>query len=186
MQETQEMQVRSLGWEDPLGEGNGYLLLYSCLENSMEPGEQQSMDSKRVRHDWVTEHAHNQSQWPPWPQRLSIRAPGHWLIQNGPCDPSWVNQRSWDCKGSLDGVSKSEGCKPEPTVYLLPHRECQGTERENEANTRIKAEPRDGEKALYHLMSSMTSPPRTFLLRSPFLQKAGWVWFLSLTPRLDL
>ena len=32
MQKTQEMGVRSLGWEV----GNGNLLQYSCLENSMD------------------------------------------------------------------------------------------------------------------------------------------------------
>ena len=30
--------VRSLGQEDPPGEGNGYPLQYSCLENSMDRG----------------------------------------------------------------------------------------------------------------------------------------------------
>ena len=34
MQETQEMQVQSLGQQDPLEEG----IQYSCLENSMERG----------------------------------------------------------------------------------------------------------------------------------------------------
>ena len=34
----QEIQVRSLGWEDPLGEGNGNPLQYSCLENPMDGG----------------------------------------------------------------------------------------------------------------------------------------------------
>ena len=38
MQETQEMRVRSLGWEDSPGEGNGYPLQYSYLENSMDRG----------------------------------------------------------------------------------------------------------------------------------------------------
>ena len=33
-----ETQVQSLGWEDPPGEGNGNLLQYSCLENSMDRG----------------------------------------------------------------------------------------------------------------------------------------------------
>ena len=33
---VQETQVQSLGWEDPLGEGNGNPLQYSCLENSMD------------------------------------------------------------------------------------------------------------------------------------------------------
>ena len=31
------MKFQSLGWEDP-GEGNGYPLQYSCLENSMDRG----------------------------------------------------------------------------------------------------------------------------------------------------
>ena len=36
----QEIQVRSLGWEDPfvLGEGNGNSLQYSCLGNPMDRG----------------------------------------------------------------------------------------------------------------------------------------------------
>ena len=38
MPETQETQVRSLGQEDPLGEGDGNPLLYSGLENSMDRG----------------------------------------------------------------------------------------------------------------------------------------------------
>ena len=33
---VQETQVQSLGWEDPLGEGNGNPLQYSCLENSTD------------------------------------------------------------------------------------------------------------------------------------------------------
>ena len=33
MQETQEMQVQSLGWEDPLEEENYNPLQYSCLKN---------------------------------------------------------------------------------------------------------------------------------------------------------
>ena len=59
MQETQEMQIQSLGWKDSLEEENGNLLQYSCLENPMdrEAGGLQSTGSQRVRHDWVTEHA---------------------------------------------------------------------------------------------------------------------------------
>ena len=33
-----ETQVRSLGLEDPPGEGNGNPLQYSCLENPMDEG----------------------------------------------------------------------------------------------------------------------------------------------------
>ena len=39
------------------GEGNGYPLQYSCLENSMDlekPGKLQSMEQQRVEHNWVT------------------------------------------------------------------------------------------------------------------------------------
>ena len=38
MQETQEMQFQSLGQEDPLEEGTGNPLWYSCLENPMNKG----------------------------------------------------------------------------------------------------------------------------------------------------
>ena len=35
--------VRSLGWEDPLGVGNGYPLQYSCLDNSIDRGAWQAV-----------------------------------------------------------------------------------------------------------------------------------------------
>ena len=38
MLETQEMQVQSPGWEDPIGGGNGNPLQYPCLENPMDRG----------------------------------------------------------------------------------------------------------------------------------------------------
>ena len=38
MQETQETQVQSLGWEDPLEEENGNPLQYSCLKIPMDRG----------------------------------------------------------------------------------------------------------------------------------------------------
>ena len=34
----EETQVWPLGWEDPPGEGNGYPLQYSCLENPLDRG----------------------------------------------------------------------------------------------------------------------------------------------------
>ena len=47
---TQETWVQSMNWEGSHGEGNGHPLQYSCLENSIdeEPGELQSMGSKRI------------------------------------------------------------------------------------------------------------------------------------------
>ena len=38
MQKIQETWVRSLGWEDPLEEENGYTLQYSRLEKPMDRG----------------------------------------------------------------------------------------------------------------------------------------------------
>ena len=38
MQETQDMGVQTLGWEDALEEGNGNPLQHSCLENPMDRG----------------------------------------------------------------------------------------------------------------------------------------------------
>ena len=38
MKNLHKTQVRSLFWEDSPGEGNGYLLQYSCLENFMVRG----------------------------------------------------------------------------------------------------------------------------------------------------
>ena len=34
----QETQIQSVGWEDSPGEGNGYPLQYSSLENPMDRG----------------------------------------------------------------------------------------------------------------------------------------------------
>ena len=56
MQDMEEMQVWSLGWEDPREIGNGNPLKYSCLENSMDRkfyGRLQPMGLQSVRHDWV-------------------------------------------------------------------------------------------------------------------------------------
>ena len=55
---TQETQVRSLGWEDPPGEGNSYSLQYSCLENPLNRGAWRAtvLEVAKIRHNWVTEH----------------------------------------------------------------------------------------------------------------------------------
>ena len=58
IQETQEMQVWSLGQENPLKEENGNLLQYSCLKNPMDRGAWRATvrGSQRIGHDWVTKH----------------------------------------------------------------------------------------------------------------------------------
>ena len=54
------MQVRSLGWEDPLEKENGNPLQYCCLKNpwTEEPGGLQSKESQRAGHDNISVHTH--------------------------------------------------------------------------------------------------------------------------------
>ena len=49
----QQMQVRSLGWEDSPGGGHSNSLQYSCLENPTDRGawQVQSMGLQRVGHN---------------------------------------------------------------------------------------------------------------------------------------
>ena len=61
MQETQEEQVQSLGWEGPLEkEMETHSSILACkIPRTEEPGGLQSMELQRVRHDQVTEHTHS-------------------------------------------------------------------------------------------------------------------------------
>ena len=58
----QELQVRSLGWEDPLLGGHGNSLRYSCLENLMDRGAWRAKVHRITkRWTWLKwEHAHMQ------------------------------------------------------------------------------------------------------------------------------
>ena len=60
MQEMQEMQVQSLGWEDSLKKGMAThsSILTWRIPWTQEPGRLQSLGSQRVGHDGVTEHTH--------------------------------------------------------------------------------------------------------------------------------
>ena len=52
----------SPGSEKSSGEANGNPLQYSYLENSMDRGVWQaiqSIESQRIRHDWAIEHTHS-------------------------------------------------------------------------------------------------------------------------------
>ena len=59
VEETQEIQVWSLGQEDPLQEGMAThsSILAGKIPWTEEPGRQQSMASQRVGHDWSDWHA---------------------------------------------------------------------------------------------------------------------------------
>ena len=59
MQEVQEKQVRSLGWEDPVEKRMVTHCSVLAWKTSWteEPGELQSVVSQRVGHNLVTKHA---------------------------------------------------------------------------------------------------------------------------------
>ena len=50
--------IPGLGWSP--GEGNGYPLQYSCLDNSVDRGAWLAIvcGLQRVVHNWMTEHTH--------------------------------------------------------------------------------------------------------------------------------
>ena len=56
MQETQVMQVWSLGWEDAPGVGNGTPLQYSFLENFMDGGGMVAIHGATKSWTWLTKH----------------------------------------------------------------------------------------------------------------------------------
>ena len=60
MQEMQETQFRSLGWEDSLEKemATHSSILTWEIPTAEEPGGLQSIGSKRLGHNWVTEHNH--------------------------------------------------------------------------------------------------------------------------------
>ena len=60
MQETQELRVQSLGWEDSPGVGNGNPLRYSCLENPMDRGARQATVHGVMEESDMTERLHFQ------------------------------------------------------------------------------------------------------------------------------
>ena len=63
MQETQEMKLQSLGWEEPLEEDTA---AHSSIPAwkipwTEEPGGLPSKGSQRVQHEWATKHTHTRT-----------------------------------------------------------------------------------------------------------------------------
>ena len=90
------LQCRRCGFdplcqEDPLEQGNGYPLQYSCLENSMEPGRLQSKGLQSQTR--LSEHTGTHSMWdlssltredPVFPA-LEVRRLNSWSTREVPC-----------------------------------------------------------------------------------------------------
>ena len=58
MRETQETQVWSLGWEDPLEEENSNPLQYSCLKNPTDRGAWWVTVQRIAKKSDISKHAH--------------------------------------------------------------------------------------------------------------------------------
>ena len=61
------------GWGGFPGIGNGNLLQYSCLENSVDRGATIRGVAKSL-HSWVTEHTHRKGQWSPGHEEEKTRS----------------------------------------------------------------------------------------------------------------
>ena len=91
MQETQEMQVQSLGWEDPLEKemATHSSILAWEIPWTEEPGGLQSMGLQRVVHDWVCMKVHVHmwlvAEWRMtqlWQRRDQPGCSGGWTLLN--------------------------------------------------------------------------------------------------------
>ena len=81
LQETQEILVRSLGWQDPLEEE---MMTHSSILDwkipwTEEPSGLQSMGSQRVRYDWVTKHTQHKK-WKGLSEGCSVVSDSLWPI----------------------------------------------------------------------------------------------------------
>ena len=92
--QTQEMQVQSLGWEDPLEKGmatHSSILAWK-IPRTEEPGGLQSMVLQRVRHDWATNtHLLRASQVAPVVKNLPASSGRHKRHRFD----SWVRKIPW-------------------------------------------------------------------------------------------
>ena len=98
-----ETWVCSLGWEDSPGEGNGYPLQYSGLENSMDREAWQSMGSKNQTR---LSDFHTTSGMPLTLREGSVTFPG-----KGPVPP----------ENSTGGSQQAFSRDPKLFRWLLPH-----------------------------------------------------------------
>ena len=78
MQEMLEMQIQSLGWEDPLEEEMANPLQYSCLENLMDRGAYWAT-AQRVREELDT----TEVTWHAYTKWVGLVSYIYWYASNG-------------------------------------------------------------------------------------------------------
>ena len=98
MQETSEIQVESLGQEDPVkaGTASHSSILVWRIPWTEEPGRLQSTGSQRVGHDWVTSLTHLKHLI--WPGHRTIETATIWKKWHGHIDVYWLNIHNSLCK----------------------------------------------------------------------------------------
>ena len=134
MQETQEMRVRSLSWEEPLKEEMATCssILGWKIPWTEEPGRLQSMGSQRVGHNWMTEHAHTHLIFRQNPIQRGIKT----LEKGGVGSMSRQTEPAIARQGdlqALEGSTVVEGCPvlrdpvpPEKPRSTHPFTSCHG------------------------------------------------------------
>ena len=129
----QETQVRSLGQEDPLKEGNGNSLQDSCLENSMDRrawratvcGVAESDVTEWMVVQWLRIHLPIQrtqvqslvQKTPHGAEQLSPRNPTYWACALEPASNYWVHVPQLRKPSALEPVL----CNREATTIRSPH-----------------------------------------------------------------
>ena len=100
----EETWVQSLGWEDPLEKGMAThsSILAWRITMAVEPGRLQTMESQRVRHDWVTKH----TLWGCTTQREAKS--GRKRATTGDRTPSLVCMVMWSENESLNIMIKKQ------------------------------------------------------------------------------
>ena len=136
MQETWEMLVGSLGWEDPLEEGMAThsSILAWRTPGTQKPGGWQSIGLQRVGHDWsylACMHA-----WPSQDGQLASWMPEH-VSCRGLCSMRGVLLDPWGLRGgeiTLNAVLGTRRCSAVPVC------EANG-KRKTQPSTRLQSYP---------------------------------------------
>ena len=109
-------------------EGNGNPLQYSCLENPMDRGGcgLQSMESQRIRYNWITEHRPYKYKFEFWLCQLpllvfSLSVLASWVCYNGISD--WTayekNKNDFSYLGGLESEVRVEPSQVANYHFLL-------------------------------------------------------------------
>ena len=135
------MLIWSLGWEDPLEEGNGNPLQYSCLENPMDRGAWWASVHRAAKsqHHWAHTHTHTHTHSIWWLHGIALKtwpnSPKCWNMNVNihacsylPLLQFTINQITWESNPVKDLHAPSSAtwaarsplfCSPSFSIELL-------------------------------------------------------------------